>query len=156
MRSTRNDRGAAADENGVTEFGQAQDGLRGLVDQGRRSRMQAEQFFHHVIDRGDAILRHELGQALGQVVLLQHLLDEVLVEHRPGAGFRWLPGSEEFGNLLGDRQASRARLARNGDHRAKAFRILHPGPPFGVPELAADEHPETIHRKLVDHGTPPT
>jgi hypothetical protein len=93
------DVGAAADEDGVSEFGELEDSFCGAADEFPGGGVEAEEFFHGIGDTGDFVFGHELGDTGGEFAVFEDFIDEVFIEDSPavgGWGVLGEPGGEVF------------------------------------------------------------
>ena len=99
----------------------------------------------------NGVLGQELGQAGRQIVVLQHLVHEIAVEHGPRTGVLGRTGLQVFGEFLGDGERAATRLPGNG-HRAANTALGAMPRTCRRPELAVDEGQTMFQTGSLNHN----
>lgn len=108
------DVGTAADEDGVAEFGELEDGFGGAADEFPGGGVEAEEFFHGIGDARDFVFGHELGDTGGEFTIFEDFTDEVFIEDSPAVGV-WGVVGEPAGEVFGGGDTPCPGLAGQGD-----------------------------------------
>jgi hypothetical protein len=115
--------------------------------------VQPAHILYHVVYLGNPVFRHKFGEAGGQMVVFQDLLDQIAIKHGPRAGVGHARSPETFGQLLRHDMPAGASLPGNG-HRAP-FRggqgRMRDG--NGGTQLAVDEGQTMLQFRLGCHTT---